>query len=196
MNNLDSCALEKESADSQGTVHCAECNRELDYLTSLVSENPRDAIYICFESIKQKIFVYGKYTGGKYGAIQFLKYYTKQECTDKECEKNIKDMLASLKKDEYSRLINCKKGNMDSVILTKDIIEARKKDLLGGSLDGIFKNANSEKKYYCHAHAEGGGFKCTCGADLVKLGSEQHRDLTGMEDQKFMETFLAQVLSL
>jgi hypothetical protein len=195
MNNLDSCAVEKEAADSQGTIHCAECNRELDYLTSLVSENPRDGIYICFESIKQKIFVYGKYLGGKYGAMKFSKYYTKQECADKECEKNIKDMLASLKKDEYSRLINCKKGNMDSVILTKDIIDARKKDLLGGSLDGIFNNPNSEKKYYCHTHATGSSFKCTCGADLVKLGSEQHRDLTGMEDQKFMETFLGQVLS-
>jgi len=73
MNNLDSCALEKEAAESQDTIHCASCGTELDYLTSLVSENPVDAIYICFESIKQKIFVYGKYLGGKYGAIKFSK---------------------------------------------------------------------------------------------------------------------------
>jgi hypothetical protein len=196
MNNLDSCAIEKEAVDSQSTVHCAECDRTLDYLTSLVSENSHDAIYICFESIKQKIFVYGKYLGGKYGAIKLSKYYTKEECSEKECEKNIREVLASQKKDEYSRLITCTKGNMEAVILTKDIIEARKQDLLGGSLDGIFNNPNSEKKYYCHTHAAGSGFKCRCGADLIRLGSEKHRDLTGMEDQKFMDAFLGMVLSL
>lgn len=196
MNNLDSCALEKEVAESQDTIHCAACGKELDYLTSLVSKNPDDAIYICFESIKQKIFVYGKYLGGKYGAINFSKYYTKQECGDKLCEKNLQDMLTSLGKNEYSRLITCKKGNMESVILTKDIIEARKQDLLGGALDGFFNNPNSEKKYYCHRHAAGSGFKCRCGAELIQLGSEKHRDLTGMDDQKFMEAYSGEILSL
>lgn len=196
MNNSDPCSLEKAGAESQDTIHCASCGKELDYLTSLVSENPEDSIYICFESIKQKIFVYGKYLGGKYGAIKFSKYYTKQECDDKLCEKNIQDMLSSLNKNEYSRLITCKRGNMESVILTKDIIDARKNDLLGGTLDGYFTNPNSEKKYYCHRHATERGFKCQCGAELIQLGSEKHRDLTGMEDQKFMETFSENILSL
>ncbi len=196
MNKLDPCALEKEAVESHETINCASCGRELDYLTSLVSENPDDSLYICFESIKQKIFVYGKYLGGKYGAIKFSKYYTKQECTDKLCEKNIQDMLASLSKSEYSRLITCKKGNMESVILTKDIIEARKNDLLGGALDRFFNNPNSEKKYYCHEHASSRGLKCQCGAALIQLGSEKHRDLTGMEDQKFMETYSGEILSL
>jgi hypothetical protein len=194
MNQLNTCVTEKDSSEGQTIAHCTICNKELDYLTSLVSENPEDAIYICFESIKQKIFVYGKYLGGSYGAIEYSKYYTKDECAKKKCESDIQTMLDAQKKDEYSRLITCKRGNMESIILTRDIINQRKTDLLAGRLDGIFKNPNSEKKYYCHDHASSTGFKCQCGEDLVKLGSEKHRDLTGMEDRKFIAAYIPEIM--
>jgi len=196
MNNANPCFSRNMSSNSQSVLHCTVCGNEMDYLTSLVSRNPSDTIYICFESIKQKIFVYGKYLGGKYGAIKFSRYYTKDECADKKCEQDIGDMLRRSKKDEYSRFITCNKGNLESIILTKDIIEKRKNDLLVGRLSRFFNNPNSEKKYYCHEHASAQGFRCRCGSELIQLGSEQHRDLTGMEDRKFIKAFLPGILSL
>jgi hypothetical protein len=196
MKNSEACIEGGESPESQGVIHCSECSREMDYLTSLATGNPEDAIYICFETIKQRIFVYGKYLGGRYGAIRYSKYYTKDECGSKACEEDIKKLLVSMNKEEYSRLITCKKGNMDSIILTRDIIDARKKDLIEGRLNQYFKSPDSDKKYFCHDHAAGRNFICKCGAELIPLGSEKHRDLTGMEDQKFIETYLKQMLSL
>jgi hypothetical protein len=196
MSDINSCPSDLESPEGHGAAYCEICNKELDHLTSLVSSDPRDSIYICFESIKQKIFVYGKYLGGKYGAIGFSKYYTKEECGNKVCEEDIKNLLSSLKKDEYSRLITCNKGNMESIILTKDLIGIRKNDLLGGGLNEFFSNPNSGKKYYCQEHALDNNYRCQCGADLIQLGSEKHRDLTGMEDQKFIGAYLNKILSL
>jgi hypothetical protein len=196
MKNLSPCISKDVISNNQITLHCTVCGCEMDYITSLVSENPADTVYICFESIKQKIFVYGKYLGGKYGAMEFSHYYTKEDCSNKTCENDIRKMLASLKKDEYSRFITCNKGNLESIILTKDIIDGRKKDLLFGRLNKFFNNPNSEKKYYCHEHAAGHGFRCRCGSELIQLGSEKHRDLTGMEDRNFIETFLPEILSL
>ncbi|HOT45371.1 MAG TPA: hypothetical protein PLM53_11050 [Spirochaetota bacterium] len=195
MNDTHACARDRELLESQGAVHCTVCNKEIDYLTSLVSGSPQDAIYICFESIKQKIFVYGKYLGGTYGALQIKKYYTRDECGRKVCEDDMRALLAKDSREEYSRLVTCTKGNMESIILTRDIIDARKRDLTEGRLRELFNNPNSEKKYYCHEHATQSGLVCQCGAELIQLGSEKHRDLTGMEDQKFVETYLREVLS-
>ncbi len=195
MNDTHACASDRELLESQGTVRCTVCNKEIDYLTSLVSGSPGDAIYICFESIKQKIFVYGKYLGGTYGALQIRKYYTREECERKLCEDDMRALLAKDNREEYSRLVTCKKGNMESIILTRDIIDARKRDLLGGQLKDYFSSPDSERKYYCHEHAAQNAFVCRCGAELIQLGSEKHRDLTGMEDQKFVETYLREVLS-
>lgn len=196
MNDTNTCISDRELLEQQGAVRCTVCNREIDYLTSLVSGNSEDAIYICFESIKQKIFVYGKYLGGEYGALQIKKYYTKDECARKACEDDMRDFLASRKKEEYSRLVTCKKGHMESTILTKDMIERRKNDLMKGRLQDLFSNPNTGKKYYCHEHAAQNGFLCQCGAELIRMGSEKHRDLTGMEDQKFITTYLPRILSL
>ncbi len=195
MNDTHACTSDRELLESQGTVRCTVCHKEIDYLTSLVSGSSQDAIYICFESIKQKIFVYGKYLGGKYGALQIKKYYTKDECVRKICEDDMRALLEKDKREEYSRLVTCNKGNMESIILTKDIIESRKRDLTSGLLQKHFNNPNSNRKYYCNDHAAQHGFVCQCGADLIQLGSEKHRDLTGMEDQKFVETYMRQILS-
>jgi hypothetical protein len=196
MIDSEACSEDGGTPESQGILRCTACGRELDYLTSLATDSPEDTIYICFESIKQRIFVYGKYLGGRYGAMRYSKYYTKDECAAKACEVDIKNLLVSMNREEYSRLITCKKGNMDSIILTRDIIDARKKDLLEGRLNGHFKSPDREKKYFCHEHAAAREFICQCGAELVQMGSEKHRDLTGMEDQKFIERFLTPVLSL
>ncbi len=196
MNDTHACASDREQLENQGAVRCTVCGKEIDYLTSLVSGNPEDALYICFESIKQKIFVYGKYLGGRYGALSMSRYYTREECGRKVCEDDMRARLDAENREEYSRLVTCRKGNMESIILTKDIIDARRRDLTGEHLRELFKNPNSGKKYYCHEHAYQSGFVCQCGAELIQMGSEKHRDLTGMEDQKFIETFLKQVLSL
>lgn len=195
MHEIKHCPSEKELHGSQSTVYCTICGRDMDYLTSFVSDNTEDAIYICFESIKQKIFVYGKYLGGKYGAIKISKYYTKEECAKKICEEDIKQLLSSMNKEEYSRLITCTRGNMDAIILSQDNIDLRKKELFNESLHEFFNNPASEKKFYCHRDAAENDFRCQCGAELVRLGSERHRDLTGMQDQKFMELFLGKILA-
>lgn len=195
MNDTNHCTADRDAPADQNLVKCHACSKDMDYLTSLVSENPADSIFICFESIKQKIFVYGKYTGGKYGAIYYSKYYTKEECAEKECENDIRKKLATLGKEEYSRLISCARGTMDAVLLTRDIIDDRKRDLLAGGMEAHFREPNSEKKYFCDEDARNSDYTCVCGEALVKVGSEQHRDLTGMADQKFMETYLPEILS-
>ncbi|MBP7737974.1 MAG: hypothetical protein KA369_18495 [Spirochaetes bacterium] len=196
MNDTHACTRDRELLETQGAVRCTACGKEIDYLTSQVSGNADDAIYLCFESIKQRIFVYGKYLGGRYGALIIRKYYTKDECQRKVCEEDMHTLLAADNREEYSRLVTCKKGNMESIILTRDIIEARKRDLTNDSLKDYFKYPNSEKKYFCHIHARDNNFTCQCGAELIQMGSEKHRDLTGMEDQKFVETYMPEVLSL
>lgn len=196
MNNTHACTRDRELLETPGAVRCAACGKEIDYLTSQVSDNPDDAIYLCFESIKQRIFVYGKYLGGRYGALLLRTYYTKDECQRKVCEEDLCALLAAGKREEYSRLVTCKKGNMEAIILTKDIIDVRKEDLTGDRLRDYFKYPNSEKKYFCHVHARERDFTCQCGAELIQVGSEKHRDLSGMEDQKFVETYMPDVLTL
>ncbi|TFH40620.1 MAG: hypothetical protein E4G96_07155 [Chrysiogenales bacterium] len=196
MNDSNLCLARTENGEGLAPEHCIVCGRELDYLTSMASTDTGDGIYICSESIKQKIFVYGKYTGGTYGAIGFSRYYTKEECAAKKCEEDIRDMLSSMGKEEYSRLINCSRGNLESIILTNDIIGKRKHDLNGGRLGGHFISPGREKKHYCHEHANDAGFVCRCGARLVRIGSEEHRDLTGMVDQLFMESCLPDLLKI
>ncbi|MBN2078791.1 MAG: hypothetical protein JW838_07480, partial [Spirochaetes bacterium] len=129
MNDRNTCLARNEIREGLAPEHCAVCGRELDYLTAMASTDAAEGIYICFESIRQKIFVYGKYLGGPYGAIGLSRYYSKEECARKQCEDEINAMLSSLGREEYSRFITCKRGNMEAVILTKDIIDKRKQDL-------------------------------------------------------------------
>ena len=65
---------------NEETIQCHICNKKLDFLTASVSQEKNDSVYMCFGAILQKIFVYGKYIGGKYGSISFAKYFTKEEC--------------------------------------------------------------------------------------------------------------------
>ncbi len=194
MNERTACVTQNETGEGLAPEQCAVCGKELDYLTAMASTDASDGIYICFESIRQKIFVYGKYLGGPYGAIGLSRYYSKEECAGKQCENEIRAMLSSLGREEYSRFITCTRGNMKSIILTRDMIDKRKQDLLRGILDGEFTQAGGEKKYFCHAHAAESDFTCSCGAELIRLGSETHRELTGMEDQRFMELYLPGIL--
>ena len=189
--------METNRTTSQNNVdgiQCHVCNKKLDYLTASVSRERKDSIYMCFGAILQKIFVYGKYIGGKYGSISFAKYYTKEECSQKVCENNIKDMLAALNQNEYSRLITCNRGMMNCILLTKPMIDIRMKVLIDGLLKEILHDLDGKKKYYCYEHAKKAKFKCSCGEELLKIGSEKYRDVTGMEDQKFMEKFLPEIL--
>lgn len=187
---------ESEIIKNNGTdkIFCHVCNKNFDYITASVSSEPGDAIYVCFASIKQKIFVYGKYIGGKYGALSFAKYYTKEECERKVCEENVKGILKSIGEEEYSRFVTCNRGMMNFILLTKQMIYLRKKVLYEGILKEFLHESDGNKKYYCHKHAESSDFKCTCGEQLIRIGSEQDRELTGMEDQKFIERFLPEII--
>jgi hypothetical protein len=195
MNDRTACVARNEIHEGLAPELCAVCGKELDYLTAMASADTNDGMYICFESILQKIFVYGKYLGGPYGAIGLSRYYSKEECARKQCEEEIRAMLSSLGREEYSRFITCTRGNMESIILTRDTIDKRKQDLSQGVLNGEFTRAGAEKKYYCHTHASGSDFTCDCGAELIRIGSEAHRELTGMEDQRFMERYLPGILT-
>jgi hypothetical protein len=177
-------------------IRCQVCNKKMDYLSATVSQDLNDAIYLCRDSIKQKIFVYGKYIGGRYGAISINKYFTKDECSRKVCDDTIKSMLDSLNEEEYSRFVTCNRGMMNSIILTKNMVEHRKKDLIEGKLKDIFPMYNDKRKYYCYNHASDLGFLCSCGEELLNIGSSAYRDLTGMEDQKFISNFFPSILQM
>ncbi len=175
-------------------IQCHICDRKLDYLTASVSQEINDSIYVCLGAILQKIFVYGKYIGGKYGAISFAKYFTKEECSKKRCEEIIKGTLKSFNEEEYSRFITCNRGMMNCIILTKSMIELRRSVLEEGILKDILHELDGKKKHYCHEHAKEADFKCGCGEQLLQIGSEHYREVTGMEDQKFMEKYLPEIL--
>ncbi len=100
-------------------VYCHICDRELDLITAAISQDQMDSIYICFGTIKQKIFVYGKYSSGQYGTPSLSGQYTKAECESKACEKDITDFLEGRNETEYSRLIDCHRGKMECSILTR-----------------------------------------------------------------------------
>jgi len=177
-------------------IHCQSCDRELDYLAATVSGEESDAIYVCMGSIKQKIFVYGKYVGGRYGAISFGKYYTKENCSEKVCEENIRGMLRTLGEEEYSRFITCHRGMMDAIVLTRNMVDQRKRDLKAGPLNELLPRYTDKRKYFCHEHAHETGFTCSCGEPLINIASDLYRDLTGMEDQKFMALYMPGILDL
>ncbi|MFC1670335.1 hypothetical protein ACFL20_08065 [Spirochaetota bacterium] len=187
----------KSTLQSNGTsTNCHICERELDYLTASVSQDLDDSIYMCFGALLQKIFVYGKFIGGKYGAIAFSKYYTRGECKEKLCEDNIYGMLESLNDSEYSRFITCNKGMMNCIILTKNIIDLRMKVLAEGTLSDILHEYDGKKKYYCRKHAEENSFQCSCGEELIDINSEKYRQLMGMPDHNFIEMFMPEILSI
>lgn len=196
MNMENTCNLVSEGIESRDVVVCQVCNKQMDYLSAMASQGVENAIYFCVESLKQKIFVYGRYVGGKYGALTHAQYFTKEECKNKVCEEAISSILTGRNDEEYSRHINCSKGNMDAVILTKNMIETRKYDLLNDQLKDIFNEPRGDKKYFCHEHASINDFKCSCGENLIPLGSERHRKLIGMEDQDFIETVIPAILLL
>ena len=177
-------------------IFCHMCNKQLDFLTSSASEDIKESFYICMASIKQKIFVYGRYIGGKYGAKSYKRYYTKDECSRKICENDIRNLLDSLQEKEYSRLINCERGNMSAVILTEELVERRLRDHVDGKLKHIFPEYSDKRKYYCYEDAMKSDYKCRCGEDLIQIGSERYRDLIGMEDHRFVEKYLPDLFDL
>jgi len=196
MENPRTC-LETTGHAEKDAPCCYICGRELDLLTAQASEDPADSIYICFEYLKQKAFVYGKYTGGRYGAMRLSKYFTRQDCENKTCDDYIRTALDRNNDSEYSRLITCEKGQMEAVVLTKNTIQLRKDDMHADErLAGFFKRADEKKKYFCHSHAAGRNYICICGEELIGVGSERHRDLAGMNDQDFIGAFLPGVLRL
>ena len=72
-------SINNDNLQANETTQCFVCNRELDYLTASVSTDVSDTIYICSGAILQKIFVYGRYIGVKYGALSISKYFSIQE---------------------------------------------------------------------------------------------------------------------
>ncbi|MCP4132389.1 MAG: hypothetical protein GY754_15565 [bacterium] len=182
------------SSTEQAAIQCNICRKELDYLTASVSLEEHDSIYICFGSIKQKIFVYGRYIHGNYGAISINQYFSKEECSDKKCEIHIKNELTSRNEEEYSRLTSCKKGEMKAIILSESMIETRKNDLGARKLENYFPESGGNKKYYCFEDAKKLNFTCSCGDKLVQVGSGEYGELTGMDDQEFMQKYLPGIL--
>jgi len=177
-------------------VYCHICDRELDLINAAISQDQVDSIYICFGTIKQKIFVYGKYSRGLYGAPALSGQYTKAECESKACEKDITDFLEGRNETEYSRLIDCHRGKMECSILTAELVEKRKQALLDGRHANHFPDYTRKRKYFCRHDAEEMNFTCTCGKELIQLNSDRYRELMGMEDTEFMETYLPALLNL
>jgi hypothetical protein len=190
------CYNRADSFENEEDLKCCICEKPLDLTASCVSSDSNDSIYLCFQSLKQNIFIYGKYSGGKYGAPGFSKYFSRNECEEKACEIEIKNFLDKTGDEEYSRLITCSRGTMKALILGKNLIQARKYDLFSGLLPDHFVVPDGRKKYFCHHHAAEKNFTCQCGEELLQIGSEKHRELIGMEDQKFANTFLPKILKL
>jgi hypothetical protein len=193
MNDQNSCS---NCASVDEVMHCRICDKPLDYLTASVSEDINDAIYVCMGSLKQRIFVYGKYIGGRYGALTYESRYKKEECNCDRCNEALAAMLTEKSEEEYSRLITCRKGEMKAILVTKRLVVLRKDDLTRGRLVSMVPSYTNSSKYYCHDHASHAGYTCECGERLIHLGSEEYRELTGMDDQDFMERYLHDVLSV
>jgi hypothetical protein len=175
-------------------VHCHVCNRELDLVNAAISTEPDDSIYICFGTIKQKIFVYGKYTDTPYGAATLSRQYSRAQCEEKECEADIIEFLRGRGETEYSRLINCHRGLMECTVLTKEMVETRKRDLVEGRLKEIFPDFNDKRKHFCHGDASCLGFTCQCGEELIQLNSNRYRELVGIDDRRFISDYLPGLL--
>ena len=178
------------------TVHCHVCNRELDLVNAAISPEPDDAIYICFGTIKQKIFVYGKYIVTPYGAATMSRQYSKAQCEEKECEDDISEFLRGRGETEYSRLINCHRGLMECTILTKEMVETRKRHLMEGRLKEVFPDFNDKRKHFCHSDASRLAFTCQCGEELIQLNSNRYRELVGTDDRQFIAAYLPGLLAL
>ena len=103
-------------------------------------------------------------------------------------------MLNAISQKEYSRFITCNRGMMNCILLTKSMIDIRMKVLIDGLLKDILHDLDGKKKYYCYEHAKKAKFKCVCGEELLKIGSERYREVTGMEDQKFIKKYLPEIL--
>jgi len=193
MNDINPCIKVKSKNE---TIHCHICKKPLDYDSAFFPFSEESSIHVCFESIKQKIFVYGKYCLGKYGALRFDKYFTKEECSKKVCEDDIKNFLKDSQLQEYSRRITCTRGNMEAILLTTNIIEKRKADLNSGKLDKFFKETGEERKYYCSEDAAKLNNRCLCGEKLIKVGSLEYSELTGMNDLEFAKKYFPQILKM
>ncbi len=178
------------------TVLCHKCGRELNIVNAAISEATEDAIYICFGTLKQKIFVYGKYSETPYGAPVLVRQYSKDECDEKLCEADIRAFLSERGETEYSRLLNCHRGRMECTILSRELVQKRKDDLAAGKLDRIFPNYDDRRKYFCRDDALDLDFTCPCGEKLIELHSGEYREVMGMEDILFLETYLPGLLEL
>ncbi len=192
---FDAGACTKSEQKEDQIIQCHSCGRDMDLINAQMSPDVEDSVYICLASIKQKIFVYGRYDGGPYGALSFSRYYTKQECSAKKCDADIRAFMESRGETEYSRLLNCHRGNMNCLVLSQEMIHRRKEDLLEGRLESVFPVYNENRKYYCYHDASRMHFRCSCGEDLVQIGSARYSELTGMEDQRFIEEFLPGILN-
>lgn len=185
-----------EGLGGNDVLHCHVCGKELDLLSATISESPEDAIYICFGALKQKIFVYGKYTETKFGATVFNGQYSKEACEKKECENEIRTFLAGRGETEYSRLVDCHRGVMRCILLTKEMIEKRKHALADGMLSNIFHDFSGSKKHFCGADANSLNYRCTCGEELIALNSDRYRELMGLDDIEFIKSYLPRLLEL
>lgn len=185
-----------ENLGSNDVLHCHVCGKELDLLSATISDSPLEAIYICFGMLKQKIFVYGKYTDIKFGALVFNGQYSKEACEKKECEQEISSFLASRGETEYSRLVDCHRGAMRCVLLTREMIEKRKTALSDGLLSDIFHDYSGNKKHFCGADAKNLNYHCTCGEELIALNSNRYRELMGLNDIDFIKSYLPGLLEL
>ncbi len=177
-------------------LHCHICGKELDMLSATISESPLDAIYICFGALKQRIFVYGKYIETKFGAIVFNGQYTREECEKKVCETDISAFLHGRGETEYSRLVDCHRGAMRCILLTREMIEKRKNALSDGFLSGIFHDYSVNKKHFCGTDAQNLNYRCTCGEELIALNSDRYRELMGIDDIDFIKSYLPGLLEL
>ncbi|HNV47218.1 MAG TPA: hypothetical protein PKJ16_09260, partial [Spirochaetota bacterium] len=172
----------------------AACGKELDLLLATCSFDPENEIYLCFGALKQKKFIYGKYTHKRFGAHVYENRYTKQECADKACERDIASFLSERGLTEYSRLITCERGVMRAILLSKEIVSSRKEALADRSMAAVFPAYQDGQKYFCHHDAKRRNFICDCGEELLSLQSEKYRHLVGMDDQKFLESHLPGML--
>lgn len=185
-----------EGLGSNDVLHCHVCGKELDLLAATISDSPDEAIYVCFGALKQKIFVYGKYTETKFGAVVFNGQYTKEACEKKECENEISAFLSGRGETEYSRMVDCHRGSMRCILLTKDMIESRKKALADGMLSDLFHDYSGSKKHFCGADAKSLNYHCTCGEELIALNSDRYRELMGLDDFEFIKSYLPGLLEL
>lgn len=169
---------------------CDKIVRIADKYDELISESCKTFNeYACVGALEERIFLNGHYIGGDYGG--------------KVIEVDISSDDASLILDEYidSDVIEGVDGSLTVADFGPEVMDLRYNDLCDGKITGLVHHIQISGPdigpRYCKTHAELLNYTCPeCKRELKDSKSESYLSMDMLDEQEFMEMFLAGVLNL